>query len=305
MIEWIQALRLDDFKFLVSVYAVCLSLIGAIAATRKVSRLWRTRHLRKVWGFKDGDPVVVVCSELDEADSRQNVEPREFIYNLKYGDLDALFEVVTTLLRLYSRLRLRVLSSGEAEKIRLDTSGHVVLIGGPDYNALTRNVLAGSEAPRIEYRSPHDGIRSELNPDEITLVDRKSAREYFEASEMKDYGYFERIENPFCHGRFLLLVGGCHTIGVTGAAKAFSLADSEQGEIPATVLNNASTVARSLSESKEFTVLLRVSRIGQTVSTPVVDDSTVWARPPKDLSVDYEWKERPDSARGAASDVQR
>ena len=54
---------------------------------------WRTRHLRKVWGIKNGDQVIVVCSELDEPEARQQVEPREFIYSYKYGDLDAYIEV--------------------------------------------------------------------------------------------------------------------------------------------------------------------------------------------------------------------
>ena len=46
------------------VYGLILSIVAAIISTKKLWRFWRTRHLRKVWGIKNGDDVSVVCSEL-------------------------------------------------------------------------------------------------------------------------------------------------------------------------------------------------------------------------------------------------
>lgn len=133
---------LNSAAFWINVYAFIMTLLSALLSTKKILRFWRTRHLQKVWGIKDGDSVIVVCSELEDPKERQLAEPpREFIYSLKYGDVDAYFEVVATLLRLYPALKLRIMSAGEANAVRIDLASHLILIGGPDYNALTKEIL--------------------------------------------------------------------------------------------------------------------------------------------------------------------
>ncbi len=136
-IQSIYNLSVDSLAFSVKVYALIVSIIGVILSTKKIGRIWRTRHLRKVWGIKNGESVIVVCSELDDGFARQHIEPKEFIYNLKYGDVDAYFEVIITLLRLYPNIKLRIMSAGEAENTRFDLAQHLILIGGSDYNTLT------------------------------------------------------------------------------------------------------------------------------------------------------------------------
>jgi hypothetical protein len=264
---------LDTFAFTIKIYAVVLSLIGIIASRRKVLHYWRTRHLQKVWGITNGDHVVVVCSELPSPERRQHVEKREFIYNLKYGDIDAYFDVIVTLLRLFPAIKLRVLSSGEAEKTRLDLAQHLILIGGPDYNAFTEKVL-GEKVTQISYRCP-DGERSPAYPDEIVIYDTNTGQEFCEFTEDKDYGYFERIKNPRDPKRNVILIGGCHTIGVTSVAKAFSMAQCENGEIPSVVLRNAQLVAKSIRSDSEFVVVMKGELFGQTIHTPIVEEGNI------------------------------
>lgn len=268
---------LDSMRFWITAYAVILSVIGVIRATSKLRHMWRTRHLRRVWGIKNGDQVIVVCSELDEPATRQQVEPREFIYSLKYGDVDAYFEVLVTLLRLFPAIRMRVMSSGEAESTRLDLSRHLIVIGGPDYNTLAERVLSWRQT-QFEYRSPHVAVRSTNHPDEIVLCDNITNTEYCHETEMRDFGYFERIPNPHSPKSRVIIIGGCHTIGVTGAVKAFSMAESEDGEIPASVLANAALVARKIRKTESFSVLVEVERIGQTISVPLVREDRVTVR---------------------------
>lgn len=270
---------LNSIEFWITAYAVVLSLIEVARGTSKLRHLWRTRHLRRVWGIKDGDQVIVVCSELDEPDTRQHVEPREFIYSLKFGDVDAYFEVLVTLLRLYPGIRMRVMSAGEAESTRLDLSRHLIVIGGPDYNTLAARILGWRQA-QFEYRSPHVSACSTKHPDEIVLYDNVSKTEYCHITDERDYGYFERIPNPHNPKSRVILIGGCHTIGVTGAAKAFSMAESEDGEIPSSVLANAEMVARKTGKADRFSVLVEAERIGQTVSVPLVRQERVTVRNP-------------------------
>lgn len=259
---------------LVNIYALVVAVLSGAFSPKKLGRFWRARHLRKVWGIKNGDDVIVVCSELDEPEKRQNVEPREFIYNLKYGDVDAYFEVIVTLLRLFPNIKLKVLSAGEAESTRIDLARHLILIGGPDYNSMTDRILQKG-ITRYAYKIPGAEDASEVNPDEIVIYDKKNDRDFCELTDKKDYGYFERIVNPDNPKTNVILLGGCHAIGVTGAAKAFSMVESEQGEIPKIVLKNAKMVAKMISRETEFSVLVPVERFSQTIKVPLIKENDV------------------------------
>jgi len=270
----VQLPNMDDMHLLILAYALVVSVIEGISKTKEFIRYWRTRHLRKIWGIQNGDHVIVVCSELDDATARQHVEPREFIYNLKYGDVDAYFEVIITLLRLFPDIKLRILSAGEAENTRIDLARHLILIGGPDYNSFAAMVLK-KQITQYQYRSPYVDEPSELNPEEIVLYDTYSKREFCEHTDERDYGYFERIQNPNDPEKKILLIGGCHTIGVTGAAKVFSMTESEAGEIPHVVLSNARKLAKRISNKSSFSVLVKSERVGQTINVPIVSDDNI------------------------------
>jgi hypothetical protein len=272
--KFLNLLIVETLSLWVNIYALVVSVIGILLSTKKLGRFWRTRHLRKVWGIKDGDHVIVVCSELDEPGKRQNVEPREFIYNLKYGDVDAYFEVVVTLLRLFPKIKLRILSAGEAENTRIDLARHLILVGGPDYNGVTGRVLKRG-ITQYSYRSPYVEERSSVHPEEIVIYDTLNDREYCELTDERDYGYFERVHNPNNPENQIILIGGCHTIGVTGAVKAFSMAESEQGEMPKVVLANAKMVSKKICRKSEFSVLVSVERFGQTINVPIVQKTHI------------------------------
>jgi len=268
---------LQSIEFWLTVYALLVSAIGGLSATAKLKRLWRTRHLRRVWGIRNGDHVIVVCSELDEAETRQQVEDREFIYSLKYGDVDAYIEVLVTILRLYPSIKMQVLSAGEAQATRLDLSRHLIVIGGPDYNTLARRVL-GWQRTQFEYRSPYVAEQSAQYPTEIVLYDNVLRTEHCHHNDMHDFGYFERIPNPHNSKSNVIILGGCHTIGVAGAAKAFSMAASEEGEIPQGVLRNARMVSKKVGHARRFAVLVEVERIGQTIVVPMVREEHISLR---------------------------
>ncbi|HEY4831235.1 MAG TPA: hypothetical protein VIH61_01560 [Waddliaceae bacterium] len=277
-------INLDGFSFFINVYTVVLSLYGLILATINYVRSSRTKYLRKIWGLKNGDHVIVVCSELPNIEERQFVKDvenegeREFIYNLKYGDVDAYFEVIVTLLRLFPKIKLRILSSGEVEQIRADFTQHLILIGGPDYNTITRKYLEKG-ITQIDYRCPETEKCSHNHPNEIVIFDRASGQEYCEFTNEKDYGYFERIKNPDDPRKNIILIGGCHTIGVTGAVKAFSMFESAHGETPRVVLQNARLIAKRISQKSEFVVLIEAERLSQTIKTPIVNTNRFKLKP--------------------------
>ena len=259
-----------------SVLEAIMSLAGAAQWLPRLRRLWKTRHLRKVWGFRDGDSIIVVCSELEDPPTRQLVEPREFIYSLKYGDLDAYVEVALTLARLFPAARVRGMSAGEFQAAPVDLAVNLVVIGGPDYNPVAGRVLKWDKT-QFEYRSKDMDEASTAHPEEIVLHDKMSDTEYCYVCDDRDYGYFERFPNPHNPKRQVVVIGGCHTIGVAGAAKAFSAAESEESDV-STVLGNASLVRGKIGKRRRFAVLVDVERVGQTISVPVVQSDCISVR---------------------------
>jgi hypothetical protein len=263
---------IDDIKLFVYAYALILSCIEGIKLTKKVARLRKTRYLRRVWGIKDKETVVLVCSELENPEREQYVDG-EFIYNRKYGDLDAYIEVVYTLLRLYPNLKLKILSCGEAAKIKVPYDKTLILIGGPDYNSTTADFLDKSQ---FKYMSPETDEASVNYPNNIVLYHKVSQKEFCECDERRDYGYFERLANPHNPKTYVILIGGCHTVGVTAAIKAFSLVPNEQGEVNNHVSTNSRKVARMISKKVAFAVLIKAEKSNQTIHTPNVVEEMVF-----------------------------
>lgn len=254
-----------------------LSVLLGLSSIKALIRFYKTRHLRKVWGIKDGDYVIVVCSELEGPEERQYVIEDEFIYLLKYGDVDAYFEVVVTLLRLFPNIKLTVKSSGEVEQTRIDFDRHLILIGGPDFNKMTERII-NKGITQYHYKGPDMEVQSEDYPEKIVLYDRLNEKDYCGKTAENDLGYFERINNPDNPEKRIILIGGCHTTGVFGAAKAFSMAESEQGEIPPIILANAKKVGKKISSKSEFSVLVPVERVAQTIIVPIVRDNNIIVR---------------------------
>lgn len=279
---------LDSISFWVNLYAIILTIIGSFIYIRKIPHLWKTRYLRRVWGIKDGEKVTIVCSELDDPEKRQNLEEREYIYSLKYGDLDAYIEVLVTLLSLYPSLKLRVISVGEINHTKQDLSTHIVVVGGPDYNELTKKILK-TDKTRFNYKSPYLEISSETYPDEIVIFDKITNKEYCSLTDDEDFGYFEQLPNPYNPENKVILLGGCHTIGVTGAVKAFSSGISDDGKISKIVLRNSKNIwkwfprkwkylPRKFRTTQHYSVLLQVHKIGQNISIPEVKDGNIFLK---------------------------
>lgn len=267
---------IENIKLFVGIYTITLSVIGGIFAVHKLKRHWRYRYIKKILGIKDKQTVLFVCSELDNPEERQLVEPpREFIYLMKYGDVDAWVETLFSILRIYPNIELRLASAGEISLTRADLCHHIIVIGGPDYNSLVARIFKMDiprrmDIPRIRYHSP-DGDVSKTSPNEITLVDSITGKEYCCDNLDEDFGYFERIANPFDDSKNIILIGGCHTVGVTGASKMFSAFSEGRPEVMMLVRTNARKVAKLVGRSRAFSLVCRVDKIGSTISTPTIE----------------------------------
>ena len=209
--------------------------------------------------------MLVVCSELSDPHIRQMVEPREFIYLMKYGDLDAWVELIFSLLRIYPNIDLQIMSSGEALASRVDLEHQILMIGGPDYNLLVRRIH-DMGVNRIGYGLKTTATSPEQ---EITICDKTTGKERYYEHLDRDYGYIERIANPFDPSKQILFFGGCHTVGVTSATKFVSGFSEGRQHISKKTLINARALASQIGRrKKDFVLLIDASKIGSSVAQP-------------------------------------
>ena len=229
------------------------------------------RNPRDIWGFEDFDDVMVACTELDDPEKLQHPEPWEFIYLSKYGDLDALFEVETTVHELYPNAHVEHRTGNEILRARASAaySGHLVIVGGPDYNALAKHF---ENACPIEYSpaGPDNNIALRVKATAETLT---PLRPEGEENHVVDYGFFAKFPNPYSPEKKLVMIGGAHTYGVFGAVRAFSFSRRIADPV---ARQNCRDVVRELGPNPDFLAILEVHGIGSSIPTPKVERGRLW-----------------------------
>ena len=245
-----------------------LALLSILQLFRFAVRRRRYRPIFSFWKYGKKIPVWIVCSEGDDPEARQWPEDREYIYFLKYGDLDALIEIVRMLERAYQDLPIEIMSSGEFESRTGSLDAHIISIGGPDYNKCTRRLLEDGHL-KVSYRSPYWGESSESDSSEIVLFDESMPNtEFFSKSRDEDYGYIERIVSPWWANRQITVLGGNHTIGVSGAAKAFSVLETGKISVSNRSRANFRFLKRGVQLGRPFRCIFKVKRVGAGVVQP-------------------------------------
>jgi len=270
MIGMAAAIFTDGYKG----YAFILTVITGVSFTRKFIRNWPYRHIKKIFGIRNGDRVVLLCSELPDAESRQWVEPREFIHLMKYGDVDALLELVASLLRIYPDIDLKILTANDVDHVQVDLDKHVILVGGPDYNPLIRRLITDGKTA-ISYYSEDIGLPSPTDPSQITLFEKVCSREHARNSRDEDVGYFERFKNPYSTKHNVIIFGGCHTIGVSAASKVFSAYSGGRNDLPAQVVENARVVAKATKYANAFYIIFDAKKVGVNVAIPEIREDEI------------------------------
>lgn len=255
--------------------------VGAILNTcfqvaRAAPRFFRYRLARSFFGFRNGQRVLIICSELEDAEDRQWVEPDEFIYMLKYGDLDALFGLVWLIREIYPRCRLEVLSSKEAQSGNIDYDRDLILIGGPDYNKVCERMLKESPVLLNYVELLCEGGKLRIG---LAAPDREP---WCGGEIYDDYGYIEVGENPFAKGRRAFFFGGCHTIGVTAATKVLQLNKDLGGGLTPTARDNLLRIKRFRRFRKRFCIVFRAALVGATIPGPSIANAD-FLGPPREL----------------------
>lgn len=224
-------------------------------------------YFKELWSFNPTDTVYIVCPELLRPEERQNPEINEFLYLGKYGDIDSFLVLFASLSKLYPNVNLKFCTSKEFNMLPGNPhSENLILLGGPDYNEVTRYYI---EKRKI---SPYEFILLGEDEDEIGIKHPHSDRIYcasFETDEqlkcIMDYGFFVRTKNPSNEHKKLFMVNGIHTYGVYGAAKCFALHEDSDYEV---ANNNCKEVIFSIGSNSCFAALFQVNCVSNKIQTP-------------------------------------
>lgn len=198
------------------------TLIGYI-----IGRVWQRiadqipyRRARTFWKPLFTSQIQVVVSRFETSEF---TEPTGIVGG---GDAIALREISTYLSRIGFR-RHQVVYVDEAA---LDRKNNLILLGGPDANAVTRQAmeLIGS---RLQLLDPGPGLSAEVR--DLAPADahrsrgeaaKPAARKYVPTPD-SDYGVIIRAHNPFNPEKWLAIFAGAYGYGTWGGVE-LALADS-------------------------------------------------------------------------------
>jgi hypothetical protein len=205
---------MDDVRDIV-INLVAAAIGAIVASTVAVFRRWRRqRRTRRFWGAMASRGIVVVIGTQDP-DATGRWEPSGLV---GLGDVMALIAIEHELRRIGCDVRVSAVDALAPD----DRERDLVLLGGPDANALTAAVMERYDG-RLSLTWPDWRVHAVSIRDSVTdhLFVPETGRD---GAVSMDYGLAARIPNPLANGgrTEVLILAGCWGHGTAGAAEAIT-----------------------------------------------------------------------------------
>lgn len=242
------------------------------AALGKPTRM--SSALRNPWVFGDEKPITIVCGRTPDELLRRlpytNPEDPHHVEIYKYADLDALFHLLKYVCAWNpnSDVNIQTVANLESEH----HNGHLVLLGGVDWNPGTRELL---EDPDLPVRQINDWDRA---PEGIYFEVRESENQLKYHPELEgdrllaDVGLFYRGPHPYRTDATVTICNGMYARGTLGVVMA--LTD------PSVRDRNVAYLQRRFHDQEVFSLLTKIVVLGNKMLPPD------WTKPVNRL---YEW----------------
>ena len=233
-----------------------------------------------IWRFPPGEPVVITCARIPESMGSRFAasDPRDpdYLDLLTYTDPDALIHLFGHIRALNPDHDVKFATTGELQPA--DYASHLVVIGGSDFNALTRDMFSTLQLPvKISPRLP------ETDWPGLEVVDGDGTR-WFSPVLGDEYGglilhedviLFFRGVNPLDRRRTITICAGGYARGTLAAARC--LTDPVLG--PA----NQAYLRHKVGTNLHFGFVARAFIIDRMVAPPDLTDPGhrlyEWMRP--------------------------
>jgi hypothetical protein len=216
--------------------------------------------------LRAGDRITIVCGRVPEG-MRQKMpytDPRDpdFIESYRYADLDALIELWGHLRAANPTNLVRYRSADQLT--RDDYTGHLVSLGGVDWNVATSSVLARLQLPvtQVNEWDKEGGAYFEVTEEDGRKVPHRPLLEESGGRKIlrEDVALFARAVSPFNQQRFVTVCNGMYGRGVLGAVRA--LTDERFRD------RNREYIKSQFAASQAFCLLMRVTVENTLTLTP-------------------------------------
>ena len=215
------------------------------------------------WHFAEtSGPVIIICAELPDDQKGPLAEPS----NPNFTALQAVADS-DSLMELHGHIRaenppMTVHFKIPSEVDTDDLTGHLILVGGVVWNAITERVYKLARLPVRQVVDPK--LRS--GDPFVANVDGKD-REFWpkwadHEGEIlaEDVGLLARVPNPLNPSRTLTICNGIHSRGVYGAVR--SLTDAKFRDA------NERYISTNFGNSESFAILMSIQIIENKAMTP-------------------------------------
>lgn len=215
-----------------------------------------------LWQFPPDENVTIVCAQLP-ADLREGfsyADPTspDYVELYTYADLDALIELYGHIRAFNPDVQVHFRTAQELEPD--DYTTHLVLLGGVDWNVVTRALLERVELP-VSQVARHE--ESEIGGFEVK-ADGNSQLFVPELDSdgrlVADVAHFYRGLNPFNGKRTVTICNGMYGRGTLGAVRA--LTDAKFRD------RNENYVKQRFAGADTFSIIARVSVVMGQLLTP-------------------------------------
>jgi len=219
-----------------------------------------------LYRFRAGERITIVCGRVPEEMLQRfpyadPLDP-DYIELYRYSDPDALIELFGHLRAANPTSRVEFLA---AEQLASDDyTGHLVALGGVDWNTATSSVLERLQLPVLQVNDwkKEGGAYFEVTEDDGRKVAHRPRIEKSGGRKIlrEDVALFARAVSPYNQKRFVTICNGMYGRGSLGAVRA--LTDERFRD------RNMEYIQAHFASSEAFCILSRVTVENTVTLTP-------------------------------------
>jgi len=218
--------------------------------------------------IKPGERITIVCAHLpqdmlEKMPYTNRLDP-DFIELYRYSDLDSLLELFGHLLATNPTGRVGYWAADQLSSD--DYTGHLVLLGGVDWNDAMSSVLDRLQLPvkqvsRLDEDKPGDAYFEVTDEDGLSTIHRPRLYESRGRKVLReDVALFARAVSPYNRMRSVTICNGMYGRGTYGVVRA--LTDERFRD------RNAQYLRESFGDCDAFCILSRVTVENGNTLTP-------------------------------------
>ncbi|MEU4213817.1 helix-turn-helix transcriptional regulator [Actinoplanes sp. NPDC026623] len=227
-----------------------------------------TRSPREgMWHFPDQSSITLVCArlpaELRASDTYTSPESPDYVELYGYSDLDALMELYGHVHAANPGVTVRRKLADELTQD--DVTNHLVLLGGVDWNPMTRQVMQSLDLPVVQDRrqgsDPDEGsFRVQDQDGNVTVFPSRLEGDPPGRLLIEDVAQFCRAPNPYNRKRSVTICNGNYGRGTYAAVR--TLTDRRFRD------RNRAYIEQRYRPEDTYSILARASIVAGEVITP-------------------------------------